>query len=76
VANSYPMRVFWLSIMIGWLCKTLVMRLGGVPVYRRLAPLFMAMIVGTAFSSAFWIVVKIAMYAGGEEGRIISFLPN
>jgi len=76
VANSYPLRVFWLSIMIGWLCKTLVMRLGGVPVYRKLAPVFMAMIVGTAFSSVFWIVVKIAVYAGGEEGRIISFLPN
>lgn len=75
VAYSYPLQVFWLSILIGWLCKTLVMRLGGVAVYRRLAPMFMAMIVGTAFSSVFWIAVKTILY-GGEPGRAIFFVPN
>jgi hypothetical protein len=76
MANSYPMQVFWLSIMIGWLCKTTVMRLGGVPVYRRLQPLFLGMIVGTTFSSIFWILVKIASYSGGEQGKAILFLPS
>lgn len=76
LANSYPMRVFWFSIMLGWLCKTLVMRLGGVPVYRRLSPIFMGMIVGTALSSVFWIVVRIVMYGMGEQGQAITFLPS
>ncbi|MDM8009155.1 MAG: hypothetical protein QUV05_23690 [Phycisphaerae bacterium] len=76
LAHSYPMRVFWLSIMLGWLCKTLVMRLGGVPVYRRLTPIFMGMIVGTAFSSVFWIIVRILVYGLGEQGQPISFLPS
>ena len=76
MAHTYPMRVFWLSIMIGWLCKTLVMRLGGVPVYRTLRPAFLGMIVGTTFSSMLWILVKIASYSGGEEGRAILFLPS
>lgn len=76
LAHSYPMRVFWLSIMLGWLCKTLVMRLGGVPVYRRLSPVFMGMIVGTAFSSVFWIAVRMFICGMGEQGRPISFLPS
>lgn len=76
MAHSYPMRVFWLSIMLGWLCKTLVMRLGGVPVYRRLSPLFMGMIVATAFSSVFWILVRMLLFTGTEPGRAISFLPS
>ncbi len=76
MANTYPMQVFWLSIMLGWLCKSLVMRLGGVPVYRKLCPLFLGMIVGTTFSSIFWILVKIASYSGGEQGKAIVFLPS
>jgi len=76
VAHTYPMQIFWLSIMIGWLCKTLVMRLGGVPVYRKLCPAFLGMIVGTTFSSIFWTLVKIASYSGGEEGKRILFLPS
>jgi hypothetical protein len=75
-AHTYPMQVFWLSIMIGWLCKWLVMKLGGVRIYRKLSPLFLGMIVGTTFSSVFWIVIKIISYSGGEQGKAILFLPS
>ncbi len=76
MANTVPMRVFWLSILIGWLCKWLVMRLGGVPVYRKLSPLFLGLIVGTTFSSVFWMLVKAATYTGGEKGEPVMFLPG
>jgi hypothetical protein len=76
VAYTYPLQVFWLSLLIGWLCKWLVMKLGGVPAYRKLQPMFLAMIVGTVFSSVFWIVVKILSYSGGEQGKAILFLPS
>jgi len=75
MANTYPIQVCWLSIMIGWLCKTLVMRLGGVPVYRKLCPAFLGMIVATTFSSVFWILVKIAGHSTGEA-KVILFLPS
>ena len=70
------MRVFRLSITLGWFCKTLVMRLGGVPVYRRLSPVFMGMIVGTAFSSVFWIAVRIFIWGVGGQDQAISYLPS
>lgn len=76
MAHTYPMQVFWLSIMIGWLFKWLVMRLGGVPIYRKLQPVFLGMIVGTAFSSVFWAVVKIASYGEGTQGQAVLFLPS
>jgi hypothetical protein len=44
--------------------------------YRKLQPLFLGMIVGTTFSSIFWILVKIASYSGGEQGKAILFLPS
>lgn len=76
MANTVPMQVFWLSILIGWACKSLVMRLGGVPLYRKLAPMFLGMIVATTFSSIFWILVKVASYSGGHQGEAILFFPS
>ena len=36
------------SVLVAWLAKTLVMKLGGIRVYRRLMPMFMGFIVGDA----------------------------
>ncbi len=76
MAHTYPMQVFWLSILIGWACKWVVMRTGGVTAYRRLCPIFFAMIVATTFSSVFWFVVKILIYSAGQEGTAVLFLPS
>ena len=76
MANTVPMQVFWLSILIGWACKSLVMRLGGVPLYRKLAPMFLGMIVATTLSSIFWMLVKVASYSGGQQGEAILFFPS
>src|SRR5207253_219008 len=43
---SYPLSRLWFSIFLGWGCKTLVMRFGGVNSYRRLMPAFLGLILG------------------------------
>ena len=38
---SWPMINFWFPIFLGWLVKTIVMRIGGIKVYRLLMPGFL-----------------------------------
>ena len=35
-----------LSVFIAWACKSAVLRLGGAPLYRRLKPFFIGLVVG------------------------------
>jgi len=58
----------WFSIFIGWLLKGLVLKYGGVVLYRQLRPLFLGLILGHIFVSGFWVVFD---YVTGETGNRI-----
>jgi len=45
----FDIRIFMLSIFIAWLVKYVTLKVGGVPAYRRVAPIFMGLIFGTVF---------------------------
>ncbi len=51
------MHYFWLSMVVAWLIKTLVLRYGGAAVYRRTQPFFLGLIVGHVLCTGSWIVV-------------------
>ena len=46
-----------LSVFIAWACKSAVLRLGGAPLYRRLKPFFIGLVLGyfTAIGLSFFI---------------------
>ncbi len=46
LAVSYAMDYFWFTALIGWLCKTLTIRYGGIKMYRQALPFFMGLILG------------------------------
>jgi Na+-translocating ferredoxin:NAD+ oxidoreductase RnfD subunit len=54
---SYPMSRLWFSIVLGWLCKVLVMRFGGSQSYRQLTPAFLGMVVGEVIMILFWLII-------------------
>jgi hypothetical protein len=60
---SYPMGRLWFSIFLGWACKVLVMKFGGVETYRRLIPLCLGLIVGEVVMILLWLLVD------GWQGR-------
>lgn len=60
---TYPMHRLWFSLFIGWMCKSLITRFGGSEMYRRLAPLFLGLVLGDVAMMIFWLVVD------GWQGR-------
>jgi len=60
---SYPMSRLWFSILLGWGCKTLIMRFGGSDTYRKMMPAFLGMVVGEVVMIVFWLVID------GWQGR-------
>ena len=57
VALTWPLRYDWFAIFIAWLAKSLVLRYGGVRLYRILLPFFLGLILGEFFISGFWSIV-------------------
>ena len=48
VANSVSAGWMMWSVLVAWVAKTLIMKLGGIRVYRQLTPMFLGFIVGDA----------------------------
>ncbi|MBN8526934.1 MAG: hypothetical protein J0M02_16495 [Planctomycetes bacterium] len=46
VWDTYPAQMLWLSCLLGWIAKELVVRFGGGRVYQNLKPLFIGIICG------------------------------
>lgn len=64
VAQTYPGVMFWFSIFLGWLAKTLIMRFGGAQSYRNLTPAFLGLCFGDVVMMLFWLAID------GWQGRM------
>jgi hypothetical protein len=73
---SYPMRMIWFSVFIGWLVKTIVVRFGGAPMMRRMTPVAIGLIVGECAAIALWLIVCVVMYLTGNQYFAIGLLPG
>ncbi len=49
--------MMWLSFLVAWILKTLILRYGGPTLYRRARPVFMGLILGDTFNAGVWIIV-------------------
>jgi len=46
MANTWTMSYSWMPFFIAWLAKVLIVRFGGLRLYRRTLPIFLGLIVG------------------------------
>jgi hypothetical protein len=53
-ANSWGMHLNWGSFMLGWLVKGILLRWGGLRLFRRAVPCFLGLVVGDMLSQGFW----------------------
>jgi hypothetical protein len=54
---TYPTKTFWTSIFIGWLCKVVITRYGGMDSYRKAIPLFLGLALGDVAMMLLWIAI-------------------
>ncbi|MBV9470926.1 MAG: hypothetical protein JOZ57_16950 [Abitibacteriaceae bacterium] len=60
---AFPIRMFWFSVFLGWLCKVLITRFGGIDSYRKAVPLFLGLALGDVTMILIWLVID------GWQGR-------
>jgi hypothetical protein len=53
-ANSWGMHWNWGSFTVGWVIKVLLLRYGGLGVFRRAVPFFVGLVVGNMVSEGVW----------------------
>jgi hypothetical protein len=63
-ASVYAMTMLWPSIFLGWLCKTLVSRYGGMKGYLGFMPVFLGLILGDVINAVIWIILGYATQVG------------
>ncbi len=60
--QTYAASHIWSSFLIGWLCKYMILKYGGIKWYRKMRPLFLGAVLGECVIGGVWIVV--GMIAG------------
>jgi hypothetical protein len=65
---GYAMNTLWFSIFVGWFCKTVITRYGGIDSARKVTPLFLGLALGDVSMMLFWLIID------GWQGRTYHFL--
>lgn len=58
VCSSWTLIVFWFSAFIAWVIKSLILRYGGMKLYRQSRPFFLGMILGEFAVALLWAIAN------------------
>lgn len=56
VSSSWSMGLLWLPMFIAWVTKLIMLRYGGLKLYRRALPFFLGVILGECVVGSFWTI--------------------
>ena len=68
--------VAWVSLAVGWLLKTILLRYGGPRLYRGARPALMGLIIGEVFAAIFWAIEPVVRVALDLPYRAIHVQPT
>ena len=57
LAISFAMDYFWFAFLVAWLLKFTILKYGGIQMHRRLAPLFLGLILGDYVIGSIWAII-------------------
>ena len=60
VGNTDTMTWIWFPTLLGWLFKTLILRYGGINLYRSALPFFLGLVLGDYAISGLWALFFLA----------------
>ena len=56
VSSSWSMNLLWLAMFVAWVIKLVMLRYGGLKLYRRALPFFLGVILGECVVGSFWTI--------------------
>ncbi len=56
---GWPLDRYWLSVLLGWLLKSVVLKYGGFSAFQKGKPFAYGMVVGGATNLTFWILLRL-----------------
>ncbi|MCS5610783.1 MAG: hypothetical protein NZ961_10225, partial [Candidatus Poribacteria bacterium] len=59
--NSFTLKWLWFSFFISWLAKWLILKHGGLGMFRRFTPLFLGLILGEFVIGGGWTIIGLIM---------------
>lgn len=67
VSGSWSMHLLWLPMLIAWIIKLVILRYGGLKLYKKALPFFLGAILGECIVGSFWtiwgIIFNVPSYA-------------
>jgi hypothetical protein len=64
VAAAWPLKYLFSSMFLAWLSKTVILRFGGISLYRRTVPLFVGLVVGQCVGLGMGLIVNLILFPG------------
>jgi hypothetical protein len=61
VSSSWSLNIIWLPLLIAWIVKLLLLRYGGLKLYRDALPFFLGLILGEFVVGSLWTIIGIVM---------------
>ncbi|HEX3000409.1 MAG TPA: DUF6785 family protein, partial [Armatimonadota bacterium] len=61
IANSGALTWLWCPILVGWLCKQVIVRYGGIRLYRQALPFFIGLILGDYIIGSVWAIIGLLL---------------
>jgi len=65
----WPMEVIWLSLLLAWLVKLVILKTGGIRLYNQAKPFFIGFIVGGLFMTGFGSLIDTIFYSLPRGGH-------
>jgi len=69
IGLTHPTFHVWFSIFVAWLIKVLVLKFGGISLYRSTRPFFLGMILGAFTTAGLWLLID---FLTGRQGSVFT----
>jgi hypothetical protein len=62
ISGSWSMHQLWMCMLIAWTIKLMLLRYGGLRLYRQAVPLFLGLILGECVMGSLWTIIGILLH--------------
>jgi hypothetical protein len=62
ISSSWSMNMLWVCMFIAWLIKLLLLRYGGLRLYRAAVPFFLGIVLGECATGSIWTLIGLAIH--------------